>query len=65
MVLPKNLVERFDESLGFYSCIVPTFEQYVIARLIKNGDFENGSTAGWSYRTNAPGLGEGYTELPA
>ena len=40
MVLPKKLVEKFDSRLGFYSCTVPTFEQYVIARLIKNGDFE-------------------------
>ena len=40
MVLPKKLVSVFDERLGFYSCTVPTFEQYVIARLIQNGDFE-------------------------
>ena len=30
--------------------------------LIKNGDFENGSTAGWNSWTNAQGLGEGYAE---
>ena len=40
MVLPKKLVSAFDERLGFYSCTVPTFEQYVIARLLQNGDFE-------------------------
>ena len=40
MVLPKRLVSAFDERLGFYSCTVPTFEQYVIARLLENGDFE-------------------------
>lgn len=40
MVLPKRLVAEFDTRLGFYSCTVPTFEQYVIARLIQNGDFE-------------------------
>ena len=40
MVLPKRLVKVFDERLGFYSCTVPTFEQYVIARLLQNGDFE-------------------------
>ncbi|MBO7293308.1 MAG: PLP-dependent aminotransferase family protein [Clostridia bacterium] len=39
-VLPRHLVGEFDERLGFYSCTVPTFEQYVIARLIENGDFE-------------------------
>ncbi len=40
MVLPKHLVEIFDEKLGFYSCTVSTFMQYVIAELINNGDFE-------------------------
>ena len=40
MVLPKKLVKDFDNRLGFYSCTVPTFEQYVIARLLQNGDFE-------------------------
>ena len=40
MVLPKKLVKVFEEKLGFYSCTVPTFEQYVIARLLQNGDFE-------------------------
>ena len=40
MVLPRKLVNDFDERLGFYSCTVPTFEQYVIARLFQNGDFE-------------------------
>lgn len=40
MVLPKRLVAEFEERLGFYSCTVPTFEQYVIAELINNGDFE-------------------------
>ena len=40
MVLPRRLVKDFDERLGFYSCTVPTFEQYVIARLLQNGDFE-------------------------
>lgn len=40
MVLPKPLVVEFENKLGFYSCTVPTFEQYVIAELINNGDFE-------------------------
>ena len=40
MVLPKNLVEVFNEKLGFYSCSVPTFEQLVLTQLISNGDFE-------------------------
>lgn len=40
MVLPKHLVESFDKKLGFYSCTVPTFMQYVLTELINNGDFE-------------------------
>ena len=40
MVLPNHLVESFDRKLGFYSCTVPTFMQYVLTELINNGDFE-------------------------
>ena len=40
MVLPKHLVEPFERNLGFYSCTVPTFMQYVLAELINHGDFE-------------------------
>lgn len=40
MILPKHLVPAFEQSLGFYSCTVPTYEQLVLAELITNGDFE-------------------------
>ena len=40
MVLPKHLVPVFTKKLGFYSCTVPTFMQYVLAKLIDQGDFE-------------------------
>lgn len=40
MVLPRHLTEIFKEKLGFYSCTVPVLEQYVLAELIENGDFE-------------------------
>lgn len=40
MVLPESLVEKFEHKLGFYSCTVPMFEQYVLAELMNNGDFE-------------------------
>lgn len=40
MVLPKKLIGVFEKKLGFYSCTVPTFIQYVLAELISNGDFE-------------------------
>ncbi|MBQ6947324.1 MAG: PLP-dependent aminotransferase family protein [Clostridia bacterium] len=40
MVLPEGLLEKFEQKLGFYSCTVPVFEQYVLAELIGGGDFE-------------------------
>lgn len=40
LVLPEQLLESFENKLGFYSCTVPLFEQYVLAELINNGDFE-------------------------
>lgn len=40
MVLPKRLVKDYEEKLGFYSCTVPTYIQYLVAELISNGDFE-------------------------
>ena len=40
MVLPKHLVTAFQQKLGFYSCTVPTFMQYVMTELLCNGDFE-------------------------
>ena len=40
MVLPVSLVEAFEKAVGFYSCTVPVFEQYVLAELLDNGDFE-------------------------
>lgn len=40
MVLPKELVGAFQDKMGFYSCTVPIFEQYVLTEFINNGDFE-------------------------
>lgn len=40
LILPKELTNIFTEKLGFYSCTVPVFEQYVLAELINSGDFE-------------------------
>lgn len=40
MVLPESLLQDFENKLGFYSCTVPVFEQYILAELITNGDFE-------------------------
>ena len=40
MVLPQALMEQFRQRLGFYSCTVPSFEQYTLARFLSRGHFE-------------------------
>lgn len=40
MVLPKNMVEPFNNKLGFYSCTVPVFEQYVLTEFLRSGEYE-------------------------
>ena len=40
MILPSALLPAFEETLGFYSCTVPLFEQHVLAALLDSGDFE-------------------------
>ena len=40
MVLPRGLLPAFEQRVGFYSCTVPSFEQFVLAELIGGGEFE-------------------------
>ena len=40
MVLPADLMAQFQQRLGFYSCTVPSFEQYTLARFLSRGYFE-------------------------
>ena len=40
IVLPAKLYQPYMDKLGFFSCTVPTYIQYVLAELINNGDFE-------------------------
>ena len=40
MVLPTGLMAEFRRRLGFYSCTVPSFEQYTLARFLSRGHFE-------------------------
>ena len=40
MVLPGELMRRFQELLGFYGCTVPSFEQYTLERFLSQGHFE-------------------------
>ena len=40
MVLPQQLMDTYRKQLGFYSCTVPSFEQYTLERFISRGYFE-------------------------
>ncbi len=40
LLLPEGLADAFNERLGFYSCTVPLFDQYVLAEILRSGDFE-------------------------
>ena len=40
MLLPPSLMSQFREKLGFYSCTVPSFEQYTLERFLGEGHFE-------------------------
>lgn len=40
MVLPPHLIERFLDTLGFYSCPVSTLDQLSLARFIESGEYE-------------------------
>ena len=40
MVLPTALYGSLSEKISFYSCTVPVFTQYVLAELLRSGDFE-------------------------
>ena len=40
MCLPEQLYELWEQRMGFYSCSVPAFEQYTLARFISGGYFE-------------------------
>ena len=38
--LPEELMAEYTRRLGFYSCTVPAFEQYVLAEFINGGELE-------------------------
>lgn len=40
MILPSHLLEKYKQELDFYSCTVPSFEQYTLAKFISRGSFE-------------------------
>ena len=40
LVLSEEMAALFARRVGFYSCTVPVFEQFVLAEFIENGDYE-------------------------
>ncbi len=40
LILPKELMEEYDQKLGQFSCSVPVLDQYVLAEFISGGNFE-------------------------
>lgn len=38
MILPEKLTKLFKEKVGFYSCTVPSFDQFVLAEFIEHGN---------------------------
>jgi GntR family transcriptional regulator/MocR family aminotransferase len=40
MVLPLKLMERYVDTMNFYSCTVSSFEQYALAEFMNKGYFE-------------------------
>ena len=40
MVLPRKLMERYVQTMNFYSCTVSSLEQYAMAEFMKQGFFE-------------------------
>ena len=40
MVLPEGLLGEYERRLGFYSCTVPVYDQYVLAEFINGGHME-------------------------
>lgn len=40
MILPQTLLSRWEDTMGFYSCAVPSFEQLTLTRFLDGGYFE-------------------------
>lgn len=40
MILPVQLLDTWQKTMGFYSCAVPSFEQLTLARFLREGYFE-------------------------
>lgn len=40
MLIPKNMVSLYQDTVGFYNCSVPLFNQLILAEFIQSGNFE-------------------------
>ena len=40
MILPTQMLDAWQKTMGFYSCAVPSFEQLTLARFLREGYFE-------------------------
>ncbi len=40
MIIPENMIPLYQETVGFYNCSVPLFNQLVLAEFIESGNFE-------------------------
>ena len=40
MIIPENMIPLYEESVGFYNCSVPLFNQLILAEFISSGNFE-------------------------
>ncbi len=40
MIIPENMIPLYAESVGFYNCSVPPFNQLILAEFIESGNFE-------------------------
>ena len=39
-IITENLLDTYQQKLGFYSCTVPVFEQLVLSEFIEEGHME-------------------------
>lgn len=40
MIIPENMISLYQETVGFYNCSVPLFNQLILAEFIQSGNFE-------------------------
>lgn len=65
LILPPSLLAQYREKLGFYTCTVPSFEQYTLAQFIAQGNFEQHiSRMKKRYRTQRDAVIDAIKESP-